>query len=166
MTPSKVRNVWTMSCRIAVLSSPRRAGCQPGKVRLIEASQAGWVITVKCLVPGSTAWVGDSCDGTRHRRFTDSFNWDPPSYRPELITRRSWESGARVVTRSFTAVELSSLKERGRVKGFWGVVADCGTCVSGVSCFPDSCHVRGERPGGSRTGRSPAAVAAPEAFLR
>lgn len=25
------------------------------------------------------------------------------------------------------------------------------------SCFPDSCHVRGERPGGSRTGRSPAA---------
>ena len=30
-------------------------------------------------------------------------------------------------------------------------------CVTGVCCFPGSCHVRGERPGGSRTGRSPAA---------
>src|SRR5438477_9903730 len=39
-------------------------------------------------------------------------------------------------------------------------------CVTGVSCFPDSCHVRGERPGRSRTGRSPAAAAAPEASLR
>ena len=30
--------------------------------------------------------------------------------------------------------------------------------MTGVSCFPDSCPVRGGRPGGSRTGRSPAAV--------
>ena len=29
-------------------------------------------------------------------------------------------------------------------------------CVTGVSCFSDGCHVRGERPGRSRTGRSPA----------
>ena len=37
--------------------------------------------------------------------------------------------------------------------------------VSGL-LFSCSCHVRGERAGGSRTGRSPAAVAAPEASLR
>src|ERR1017187_6716993 len=52
----------------------------------------------------------------------------------------------------------SSLKERGRVKG--GVFRSWRldwACVDGVSCFPDSCHVRGERPVGSRTGRSPAA---------
>jgi hypothetical protein len=50
--------------------------------------------------------------------------------------------------------------------GFCGVLAGVRACVTGVSCFPDSCHARGERPGGSRTGRSPAAVAAPEASLR
>ena len=64
-------------------------------------------------------------------------------------------------------VELSSLKERGRVKGGFARGSGClRACVTGVSCFPDSCHVRGERPGGSRTGRSPAAEAAPEASLR
>jgi hypothetical protein len=62
---------------------------------------------------------------------------------------------------------LSSLKERCRVKrGFAGVLACLRACVTGVSCFPGSCHVRGERPGRSRTGRSPAAGAAPEASLR
>jgi hypothetical protein len=48
------------------------------------------------------------------------------------------------------------------------VLRSCGgvrACVTGVSCFPDS-RVRGGRLGGSRTGRSPAAVAAPEASLR
>src|SRR6266568_4995340 len=60
----------------------------------------------------------------------------------------------------------SSLKERCRVKGcFGGVLAAWRACVTGVSCFPDSCHVRGWWSGGSRTGRSPAAVAAPEASL-
>lgn len=43
---------------------------------------------------------------------------------------------------------------RGILAGFCCLRA----CVTGVSCFPDSCHVRGERPGRSRTGRSPAAV--------
>ncbi len=52
----------------------------------------------------------------------------------------------------------SSLKERCRVKGgFAGFWRLDWACVTGVSCFPDSCHVRGERLGGSRTGRSPAA---------
>jgi hypothetical protein len=41
----------------------------------------------------------------------------------------------------------------GDLVGFWlsAGVRDC------VSCFPDSCHVRSERPGRSRTGQSPAA---------
>jgi len=43
---------------------------------------------------------------------------------------------------------------RGGFAGFWGLD---WACVTGVSCFPASCHVRGERLGGSRTGRSPAA---------
>jgi hypothetical protein len=43
---------------------------------------------------------------------------------------------------------------RGVFAGFWRLD---WACVTGVSCFPDSCHVRGERPGGSRTGRSLAA---------
>src|SRR5215831_1896468 len=57
------------------------------------------------------------------------------------------------------AVPLAaSLKEGCRVKGgFGGVWRLDWACVTGVFCFPDSCHVRGERPGGSRTGRSPAA---------
>jgi hypothetical protein len=62
--------------------------------------------------------------------------------RDDVIIHRNW----------------SSLKERGRVKG--GVFRSWRldwACVDGVSCFPDSCHVRGERPVGSRTGRSPAA---------
>ncbi len=64
------------------------------------------------------------------------------------------------------AGSYSSLKERCRVKGcFGGVLAAWRACVTGVSCFPDSCHVRGWWSGGSRTGRSPAAVAAPEASL-
>ena len=40
--------------------------------------------------------------------------------------------------------------------GFCGGLADGWACVTRVSCFPDSCGVRGERAGGSRTGRSPA----------
>jgi hypothetical protein len=51
-------------------------------------------------------------------------------------------------------------------RGFGGGWRRAGACVTGVSCFPDSCQVRGGRPGRSRTGRSPAAVAAPEASLR
>ncbi len=50
-----------------------------------------------------------------------------------------------------------------------GALRGCGgvrACVTGVSCFPDSCQVRGERVVRSRTGRSPAAGAAPEASLR
>ena len=61
---------------------------------------------------------------------------------------------------------VSSLKERRRVKAVLRGSGGCGACVTGVSCFRDCCRVRGERPGGSRTGRSPAAVAAPEASLR
>jgi len=62
--------------------------------------------------------------------------------------------------------QLSSLKGRSRVKGGFGVFGAGWACVSGVSCFPGSCRARGELPGGSRTGRSPAAVAAPQASLR
>jgi hypothetical protein len=41
--------------------------------------------------------------------------------------------------------------------GFAGGSGCLRACVTGVSCFPGSCHIRGERPGRSRTGRSPAA---------
>ncbi len=62
--------------------------------------------------------------------------------------------------------DLSSLKERGRVKG---VIRGFGGLV-GVRDWPllfaGSCRVRGEPLGRSRTGRGPAAGAAPEASLR
>jgi len=62
---------------------------------------------------------------------------------------------------------LSSLKGRGRVKGVLRGSGCRRACVTGVSCFLVAADVRGERPGGSRTGRSPAARrAAPEASLR
>ena len=52
---------------------------------------------------------------------------------------------------------VSSLKERGRVNRGFCVGGGFWACVTGVSCFPGSCQVRGGRPGRSRTGRSPAA---------
>ncbi len=72
---------------------------------------------------------------------------------------------------------VSSLKEWGRVIpegvgpcqwGFCGGLAGGWACVTRVSCFPDSCGVRGERAGGSRTGAEPGRPgrAAPEASLR
>src|SRR5262249_2106609 len=36
-------------------------------------------------------------------------------------------------------------------------------CLTGLSCFPDSCHLRGERPGGSRPGAEPGRAAAQSA---
>ena len=44
-------------------------------------------------------------------------------------------------------MSVSSLKERGRVKGGFAGAGGFRACVTGVSCFPGSCHVRGGRPG-------------------
>jgi hypothetical protein len=61
-------------------------------------------------------------------------------------------------SRSCLGRSVSSLKERDRVK--WEVLLRCWWLL-GVRdwglLFPCSCHVRGGRPGRSRTGRSPAA---------
>ena len=49
----------------------------------------------------------------------------------------------------------------------WRVFLGLGDVRDWRLLFPGSCHVRGERPGGSRTGREPGRQrAAPEASLR